>query len=188
MRQMSSSDFSYYLNILGERVANNGYYYDIVIFGGLSLIKYYNGRRSLTHDVDFAFCDFAIDDDENELIREADKMIDEFGLYPDWINCDGGCFLTSQIRGSLIFAESFGGGITAYIPSAEAMLAMKVFASRDTYDNRDYIDIADLISYTGYSSDPQDLWELATYYFPDDMRNRTEIDFLQFQQKMTATY
>ena len=170
-KEMDFATFDYYLNILGERIENCGESFDIVIYGGFALIAYYDSPRTMTRDADIGFMYEVIDPDTTSVIQEAEAMADEYDLDYAWFNADQYQHINDRIRASCTLEETYG-GINVYVPSAEALLALKVTACRVAEgESNDGIDIQHLISYTGIEADADTLYELALQFCPDEIRD-----------------
>lgn len=171
--EMTIPDFEKYLSILGQRLLERGETYDIVIIGGFALMQYYAlNTRGTTRDIDFGYYEYQEDGDNTSLMFEASKITKEYGLDDKWFNCDSGAHLSPEILSTVQYMESYG-GLNIYVPSAEAILAMKTISARTEADGtNDYIDIPFLVRLTGIGPSIEELEDNAQRYMPEEYSYR----------------
>lgn len=131
---------------------------DIYIIGGAALSLRYFDRR-LTADIDVSARDFSI------LAAAAETVAKKNSWEKDWLNSAATQFVPSL--GANVSWECLHEslGIRIFVPSPEAMLVMKLAASRL---GRDDADIAHLLAITSLT-DLQSIEELFESYFPGDV-------------------
>lgn len=165
-------EFDQYLHLLGDMIANNGESYDIVVVGGFALIKYYNMEaRARTRDIDFGYMTYYEDEDNTSLALYAQEITNQYSLDEHWINSDSGAHISPEIMNTVSYMESYG-GINIYVPSAEALLAMKTVSARTKLEGHDYIDIPYLLEITGIPANISVLEANAQHYMPDEFSYR----------------
>ena len=182
--EMTVEEFDYYLDILGQRLQERSLTYNILVFGGYAIIKYYsNNHRQYTRDTDFSYLEYVENEDETELYKIAQDMAEEYGLDYSWINSDDGLIAEAPVKQTAMFMEQRG-GLRIYVPSATALLAMKVASSRAWIQAKDGEDIMELLNITKYSRNKEDLIELANRFMPNKMyyefndRTSAQLDFI----------
>lgn len=105
------------------------------------------------------------------LMQYANSIRDTYHLDPHWFNCDNGPHISEQILQTTTHVDTYG-GINIYVPSAEALLAMKTVSARTENEGNDYLDIPLLLEITGMSPDIQTLEANAQLYMPEEFNYR----------------
>lgn len=85
-----------------------------------------------------------------------------------WINSDDGLTAEQPVKDTAKLVDKRG-GLNIYVPTATALLAMKVVASRPWGFSEDGNDIATLLEITGHEADVDTLIELANDFMPQSM-------------------
>lgn len=124
---------------LSERLAASEVTAQLFVVGGAAMALAYDGDR-LTRDVDALFVP------SPEVRKIVEEMSGPYGLEPDWLNDAVKEYLPGADKHPRTIFES--DSLLVQVPSPEYLLAMKLFASRDT---RDLEDAAVLFNKLGYT-------------------------------------
>lgn len=155
---LSREDIIRGLSELVSELSNNETSVDIYVIGGAALSLRYFDRR-LTSDIDLRARDFSL------LEAAAQTVAARNGWDNDWLNAAATQFVPSlgaNVAWECLFESE---GVRIFVASPEAMLVMKLAASRI---GRDDADIANLLAITGLT-DLQSIEELFEDYFPGDV-------------------
>ena len=146
---------------LGELASDAGEHVSLVVVGGAALVLGYNARTS-TRDVDA----YLIVPPERRLTRTWVRAVArELGLPQDWLNDGATGFMQGVARGPVLLS---GRGIMVYQAAPEQLLAMKLAAWRDIYDQTDASTLFRVVR-SHYAGKDQ-LWQaVAAYLTPFDI-------------------
>jgi hypothetical protein len=137
-RLLSSDEAQDLLGELLDRLASRGIEVDAYLVGGVAVAIQLE-RSSLTPDVDGWFAPY------DEVKAEAARMADEHDLAPDWVNKQAFAFIEYSRDDDVDAATVLLRGRPVRVASKQALLAMKIGASR----RKDREDISRLIRALG---------------------------------------
>ncbi|WP_432940177.1 DUF6036 family nucleotidyltransferase [Kribbella sp. CA-253562] len=150
----SSADITRLLGLLEAELSRRGVAASIYVVGGAAIaLTYDTGRR--TKDVDAELSP------EDSVLEAAAAVAESEGLPPTWLNADAKSWIPPRAGPSLPAASSRG--LQVEIASPEALLAMKLVASR----NRDVPDIKLLADALGVT-EPTAMAELVRDQYGED--------------------
>ncbi|MGB7982313.1 MAG: DUF6036 family nucleotidyltransferase [Candidatus Nanopelagicales bacterium] len=139
------------LGELGQEMESRGLRAELFIVGGAAMALAFDARRA-TRDIDAVFVPKA------EVYEAARSVAERRGLQPDWLNDAVKGFLLGEDPDRRTVFESPGCSVT--VPSAQYLLAMKVYAARV---DRDADDIRTLAGISGLHS-ADEVLDLAERY------------------------
>ncbi len=144
------------LQELSAGLQARGLHAQLFVVGGAAMALAYD-RQRITRDVDALFAPAP------EVREIAESLAERHGLEPDWLN-DGakGFMPAADERPRTVFESE---SLLVQVPSAEYLLAMKLYASRG---ERDLEDAAKLYNEAGYTK-PQEGIELLARSYPASM-------------------
>jgi hypothetical protein len=159
---LSKEDITRGLRKLDAMAKEAGVLIDLAIYGGAALAIAYNLRLS-TRDVDAV-----ARGDVGFLRKAAEKVADDEGWPPDWLNDGVKGFTSSNERMQLMtgFSGSPEGGVRIHTPTAEYLFAMKCMAMRPEgiEGSHDISDIRALALVAGITTAEQALDLVAGFY------------------------
>lgn len=156
--RLSRNDIIQGLTELVAELKHNNISTDLYLVGGAALVLKYFDRR-LTSDVDLRSANFA------EVQSAVETIALRHGWDSDWVNNAASIFVPT-LGTDVVWEKIFDdGNVTVSVASPEALLAMKLAASRT---GRDDDDIAQLLSITGLTN-LVEIEELFEEYFPGDV-------------------
>jgi hypothetical protein len=122
-----------YLSLLGKELDNVGIQGEAVIAGGAAMCLVHSARDA-TKDID------ALYEPKSEINALAEKIADEYGLPPNWLNDGVKGFMGGDME-TVEFMRT--GGLKISVVAPEYLLAMKLMSSR--MEGQDYGDIKFLL-------------------------------------------
>ena len=133
------------LHEIDDAVSSLNVKLNLDIYGGAVMCAVYNSRQ-FTEDIDACYRNFDI---VEPLIK---SLADKYNLPNDWLNNNVEDIKSSLITEDLISMEGFK-NISIRYPSAEQMLALKLYASRlsPKSDLRDAVYLANELNVTTFS-------------------------------------
>jgi hypothetical protein len=142
------------LDVLTQRLTDEGIEARVHVIGGSAMALLFpdDGETRFTTDIDAAVTP------RQAVLRVVEKIADEMGLSPTWLNANGTSFIPPRSRS--------GGaptGVTVTIATAEELIAMKLAASRE----QDLFDLGILARHEGIT-DPQRLVDIAFAAYGED--------------------
>ena len=156
------------LKEFGERLREIGGAVIINIYGGAAMaILYSSGRMSEDIDVMLG------DGNYSEFKEIRDIIAKKHGLQEDWINDAVAGAIAFDMKNSKLVNFGVFGNLYINIVSAEQLLAMKIFSSRDAKDFEDSVLLARHLGF--YKK--KDFTGLLRLYFKDssvNQRNRSK--------------
>ncbi|MHB8190585.1 MAG: DUF6036 family nucleotidyltransferase [Ferrimicrobium sp.] len=165
---LTRDDLIIILHELADALNAEGVKARFYIVGGAAMVLGYSARDA-TRDVDAQYYPKA------DINRVAADIAKEHHLPSDWLNDNAAIFIspvTDDNKRQLFLSK---GSVTIQTASAEALLAMKIRASRPRMDN---FDIAFLCEYLEVTSIAQAVGIYETYY-PEDPLPRFALPILQ---------
>jgi len=152
--RMDSEEVRRLLDVLTQRLTDEGIEAQVHVIGGSAMALLFpdDGETRFTTDIDAAV------NPRQAVLRVVDKIAEEMGLSPTWLNANGTSFIPprSQNAGAPT-------GVTVTIATAEELIAMKLAASRE----QDLFDLGILARHEGIS-DPQRLVDIAFAAYGED--------------------
>lgn len=130
----------------------------VSIVGGAAMLLRYYGDRRVTPDID------AHIHPEGPAIRIAEQIARRRGWDDDWLNSKAATFIpiAIDVGWEALYDDD---DVSVWVASPEALLAMKIRASRPT---RDDADIAVLLSLTGITT-VDEAEALYEHYYPGEL-------------------
>jgi hypothetical protein len=160
MGQLDAEQVRRLFRELSERLAARGVQAQLFVVGGAAMALAYDQGR-VTRDVDALFV-------PAPAVRAAAEEVGAaHGLEPDWLNDAAKGFLPGPDEHPRTVFES--DSLLVQVPSPQYLLAMKLYASRDS---RDLDDAATLFSRLGYTSAQQAIDLLSRTYPPAQLLPR----------------
>lgn len=142
------------LDVLTQRLTDEGIGAQVHVIGGSAMALLFpdDAETRFTTDIDAAVAP------RPAVLRVVEKIADEMGLSPTWLNANGTSFIPprSQNTGAPT-------GVTVTIATAEELIAMKLAASRE----QDLFDLGILARHEGIT-DPQRLVDIAFAAYGED--------------------
>lgn len=160
--QLGREDLIRGINAVIMKLRDSGESAGIRIVGGAALALRYFDRKS-TSDID------ALLHPVEPILRAALEVANEQGWPDDWLNSNASMFVPSfsvALEWEVLFEDEY---VTVLVASPEALLAMKIYASRP---GRDELDIANLLSICGIRSVEEAEELMDKYYIGDAMSER----------------
>jgi hypothetical protein len=179
---LNINEYEDFLSILGERLASRGASYDIVVAGGFAINRFYQGNRSLTHDLDFQFIRPVDSEEDSLLLNLVAEIAREYDLSPDWFNvCE---FIIEGLATGLTHAADYG-SLSVFVPDAFALIAAKTISFRDREGEAagDIQDLCALFGFIGCVLSFEELLENAEAKLPSLFMNLTDADIAERRNK-----
>lgn len=130
---MHKNELLKYLELLGDELKKNGLQGEIIITGGAAMCLVHSARDA-TKDID------ALYEPKSEINALAEKIADEYGLPPNWLNDSVKGFMNGNVE-TTDFMQLGNLKISTVTP--QYLLAMKLMSSR--VEGQDYCDIKFLL-------------------------------------------
>jgi len=152
-----------FLTSLGMMLAADNRQYDIMLFGG-GVMCYAKEIRSMTKDIDFVYLDAGILYDSDEYFQsKITAVAEKRGLDEMWMESTAGVHVTQEIRDTAELFEVLG-GLRIFIPSLEAILALKTLSARTDTDKHDVEDVRWLLEQLSIIPTADELLRVARDY------------------------
>lgn len=152
--QMSPADVRRLLDVLKQRLINQGVQAQIHIIGGSAMALLFPDDREtrLTQDIDAAVHPLPA------VRRAVEQIAEEMNLSPTWLNANGSPFVPPRSGSGASEV-----GVTVTVASIDELIAMKLAASR----HQDLFDLGILARHAGIT-DPERLVEIAFDAYGED--------------------
>lgn len=152
--EMDPEEVRHLLNVLEQRLNDEGIDAQVHVIGGsaMALLFPEDSETRFTTDIDAAVTP------RPEVLEVVEKIAEEMGLSPTWLNANGTSFIPPRSQ-----APAASTGVTVTIATVEELIAMKLAASRD----QDLFDLGILARHAGIS-DPNQLVDIAFAAYGDD--------------------
>lgn len=152
--QLDPVEVRHLLDVLEQRLKDEGIDARVHVIGGsaMALLFPEDSETRFTTDIDAAVSP------RPEVLGVVDKIAEEMGLSPTWLNANGTPFIPPRSPGSAVPT-----GVTVTIATVEELIAMKLAASRD----QDLFDLGILARHAGIT-DPAQLVDIAFAAYGED--------------------
>lgn len=152
--QMDPLEVRYLLDVLEHRLKDEEIDAQVHVIGGsaMALLFPEDSETRFTTDIDAAVTP------RPEVLKVVEKLAEEMGLSPTWLNANGAPFIPPHSQ-----TTAAPTGVTVTIATVDELIAMKVAASRD----QDLFDLGILARHAGIT-DPAQLVDIAFAAYGED--------------------
>lgn len=168
VQYFTRNDIIRLLRLLAADLDARGIEAEIRLIGGAALaIRYF--ERALTTDIDAALFP------ESAILELSEEFAVKEGFSLTWLNSDAKIFIPGYGDSPEWFEVFRHGGVKIFVPTARALLAMKLNAARPGKDERD---VAYLLALT-HTQTIDEAQELFESFYPGDVISLTGLAILE---------